>query len=75
MSFSHEKTEVTTSGDLGYRRGSYKITATNPQTKQVEHSVGTYLTVFKKQAGGTEGGGGFRSLAQLVRASSARTRK
>ena len=53
MSLSHEKTEVAASGDLAYRRGSYKITATNPQTKQVEHSVGTYLTVFKKQAGGS----------------------
>src|SRR5688572_9832642 len=30
MILSHEKTEV--SGDLAYRRGSYKITATNPQT-------------------------------------------
>ena len=53
MSLSHEKTEVAASGDLAYRRGSYKITATDPQTKQVEHSVGTYLTVFKKQAGGS----------------------
>ena len=53
MSLSNEKTEVAVSGDLAYRRGSYKITATNPQTKQVEHSVGTYLTVFKKQAGGS----------------------
>ena len=53
MSLSHEKTEVAASGDLAYRRGSYKITAMNPQTKQVEHSVGTYLTVFKKQAGGS----------------------
>ena len=53
MSLSHEKTEVAASGDLAYRRGSYKITATNQQTKQMEHSVGTYLTVFKKQAGGS----------------------
>ena len=53
MSLSHERTEVAASGDLAYRRGSYTITATNPQTKQVEHSVGTYLTVFKKQAGGS----------------------
>ena len=53
MILSHEKTEVAGSGDLAYRRGSYKITATNPQTKQAEHIVGTYLTVFRKQADGS----------------------
>ena len=53
MSLSNEKTEVAASGDLAYRRGSYKITATNPQTKQAEHSEGTYLTVFRKQADGS----------------------
>ena len=52
MSLSHEKTEVAASGDLAYRRGSYKITATNPQTKKAEYSEGTYLTVFRKQADG-----------------------
>jgi ketosteroid isomerase-like protein len=53
MILSHEKTEVAASGDLAYRRGSYKITATNPHTKQAEHIVGTYLTVFGKQADGS----------------------
>ena len=52
MSLSHEKTDVANSGDLAYRRGSYSITATNPQTKQAEHIAGTYLTVFRKQADG-----------------------
>jgi ketosteroid isomerase-like protein len=36
MSLSNEKTEVAGSGDLGYRRGTFKITYTNPQTKQAE---------------------------------------
>ena len=53
MSLSHEKTEVAASGGLAYRRGSYEITATNPQTKQAERIAGTYLTVFKKQADGS----------------------
>ena len=53
MILSHEKTEVTASGDLAYRRGSYKISATNPQTKKVEDIDGTYLTVFRKQADGS----------------------
>ena len=53
MSLSNEKTEVAGSGDLAYRRGSFKITFTNPQTKQVENADGTYLTVFTKQADGS----------------------
>ena len=53
MILSHEKTEVAGSGDLAYRRGSYKITATNPQTKLPEDIVGAYLTVFRKQADGS----------------------
>ena len=53
ISLSNEKTEVAGSGDMAYRRGSFKITATNPQTKQAEHSAGTYLTVFRKQADGS----------------------
>ena len=53
MSLSNEKTEVARSGDLAYRRGAFKITYTNPQTKQAENSAGTYLTVFRKQADGS----------------------
>ena len=53
MSLSNEKTEVAGSGDLAYRRGAFKITYTNPQTKQAENSTGTYLTVFRKQADGS----------------------
>ena len=52
MSLSHEKTDVAASGDLAYRRGSYNITATNPQTKQPEQIAGTYLIVFRKQVDG-----------------------
>jgi ketosteroid isomerase-like protein len=53
MSLSNEKTEVAGSVDLAYRRGSFTITFTNPQTKQVENAAGTYLTVFRKQADGS----------------------
>jgi uncharacterized protein (TIGR02246 family) len=53
MSLSNEKTEVAGSGDLAYRRGAFKITFTNPQTKQAENAAGTYLTVFRKQADGS----------------------
>ena len=53
ISVSDEKTEVAGSGDLAYRRGTLKITYTNPQTKQAENGAGTYLTVFRKQADGS----------------------
>jgi ketosteroid isomerase-like protein len=53
MSLSNEKTEVAGSGDLAYRRGTFKITVTNPQTNQAENGAGTYLTVFRKQADGS----------------------
>ena len=53
MTLSNEKTEVAGSGDLAYRRGTFKITYTNPQTKQAENAAGTYLTVFRKQADGS----------------------
>ena len=53
LSLSNKKTEVAGSGDLAYRRGSFTITFTNPQTKQAENSAGTYLTVFRKQADGS----------------------
>ena len=53
LSLSNEKTEVAGLGDLAYRRGSFKITFTNPQTKRAENAVGTYLTVFRKQADGS----------------------
>jgi ketosteroid isomerase-like protein len=53
ISLSNEKTEVAGSGDLAYRRGTFKITFTNPQTKQAENGTGTYLTVFRKQADGS----------------------
>ena len=52
ITVSNEKTEVSGSGDMAYRRGSFKITTTNPQTKQAEQSEGTYLAVFRKQADG-----------------------
>ncbi|MDX6497448.1 MAG: hypothetical protein QOG23_708 [Blastocatellia bacterium] len=53
LNLSNEKTEIAGSGDLAYRRGSFTITFTNPQTKQAENSAGTYLTVFRKHANGS----------------------
>ena len=53
MSLSNEKTEVAGSGDLAYRRGTFKITFTNPQTTQAANGAGTYLTVFRREADGS----------------------
>ena len=50
---------------LAYRRGTFKITATNPQTKQAEHQPGHLLDRLQEACGRKlEGGGRFRSLAQ-----------
>ena len=70
MSLSNEQTEVAGSGDLAYRRGTFKITYTNPQTKQAENGAGTYDRL--QEAGGRqlEGGGRFRSVARRVRTNS-----
>ena len=53
LSVSDEKTEVSGSGDLAYRRVALKVTYTNPQTKQAENAAATNLTIFRKQADGS----------------------
>ena len=47
------KADVADSGDLGYTQGTYVLAYTDPQSKQVVHEHGTYLTVFRKAAEGS----------------------
>ena len=47
------KVEVAKSGDIGYTRGTYTATSTDPKTKKVMLEKGKYVTVFKKQADGS----------------------
>jgi uncharacterized protein (TIGR02246 family) len=53
LSFQADKVDVAQSGDLGYTRGSYTLTMTNPQTKKPMDDHGSYVTVYRKQADGS----------------------
>ena len=45
--------EVSKSGDLGYTRGTYVLTATNPATKMPVTEKGRWVAIFRKQADGS----------------------
>jgi ketosteroid isomerase-like protein len=45
--------EVSRSGDLGYVRGTYVLTATDPQSKKVATERGRFVTIFRKEADGS----------------------
>jgi uncharacterized protein (TIGR02246 family) len=53
LKFQSAKTDVAKSGDLAYTEGSYTLTATDPQTKQIINDHGSYVTTYRKQADGT----------------------
>lgn len=53
LTFVNDNTDVASSGDLAYTSGTFNVSYTNPQTKQVEKVAGTYVTVFRKQADGS----------------------
>jgi uncharacterized protein (TIGR02246 family) len=45
--------EVSRSGDLGYTRGTYMLTATDPASKKAVTEKGRFVTIFRKQADGS----------------------
>jgi uncharacterized protein (TIGR02246 family) len=53
LKFQSSKVYVAKSGDLGYTQGSYTLTFTDPQTKQVVNDHGSYVTTYRKQPDGT----------------------
>ena len=53
LKFQANRTDVAKSGDLAYTQGTYTITLTDPQTKQIIHDHGSYVTTFRKQPDGT----------------------
>lgn len=53
LDIAKQKTEVSASGDIAYSRGTYHVSATDPETKQVETESGTYLLVYKRQTDGS----------------------
>jgi uncharacterized protein (TIGR02246 family) len=52
LKFEASKVDVAKSGDLAYTEGSYTMTLTDPQTKQIVHDHGSYVTTYRKQPDG-----------------------
>jgi uncharacterized protein (TIGR02246 family) len=53
LKFTAAMIDVARSGDLGYTRGSYVLTMTDPQTKKVIHDQGSYVTTYRREADGS----------------------
>jgi uncharacterized protein (TIGR02246 family) len=53
LKFQATKVDVAKSGDLAYTQGSYTLSLTDPQTKQVINDHGSYVTTYRKQADGS----------------------
>ncbi len=45
--------EVSSGGDLGYARGTYVLTATDPASKKVGTEKGRFVIIFRKQSDGS----------------------
>jgi uncharacterized protein (TIGR02246 family) len=45
--------EVSRGGDLGYTRGTYVLTVTDPATKKAVTERGRFVTIFRKEADGS----------------------
>lgn len=53
VKFDTQKLEVSASGELGYSRGAYVFTMTDPATKKAVREAGKYLTMYARQADGS----------------------
>ena len=53
LKFQADHVGVSADGATGWTQGAYTMTGTNPATKKVETSSGTYLTIYQKQADGS----------------------
>jgi ketosteroid isomerase-like protein len=51
LEFASQKTDVT--GDLGYQRGTYTMTYTDPRNQLPVRERGSYLSVFHRQPDGS----------------------
>lgn len=53
IQFQASTVDVASSGDLGYSRGTYTMTMTDPKTKKPVTDRGSYVTDYRKQADGS----------------------
>ncbi len=49
LKFIASRVEIAKSGDVAWTQGTYTLTLTDPQTKQVIHDHGSYVTTYRKQ--------------------------
>jgi ketosteroid isomerase-like protein len=52
LRFHTSRVEIAESGDLASSQGSYTVTMTDPRTGKAVTSSGSYVTVYRKEAGG-----------------------
>lgn len=54
LTLTSDKVELAQSGELAFTQGHFLMRGTDPKTKQAATTaIGTYLTIFKKQADGS----------------------
>jgi len=53
LKFQSSKVEVAKAGDVAYTQGSYTMTMTDPNSKQVVNDHGSYVTGYRKQPDGS----------------------
>ena len=53
MQFRTDKVEAAKSGELGYTRGAYTMTMSDPKTKNILREKGKYVTIYARQADGS----------------------
>jgi hypothetical protein len=58
--------EVSRGGDLGYTRGTYVLTATDPASQKAVTEKGRFVTIFRKEAGGSCGLSRIESWSKLT---------
>ena len=53
VTFSSDKVDVASAGDIAVSRGTFRLTATDPATKTVQPAAGTFVTVYRPQPDGS----------------------
>ena len=53
LKFQSSRVDAAKSGEFAYSQGSYTLTMTDPNTKQLVNDHGSYVTVYHKQADGS----------------------
>jgi ketosteroid isomerase-like protein len=61
LKFHASKVEVAKSGNVAYTQGTYTVTLTDPQTRQLINDHRSYVTTYRKQPDGT-----WKAVADIV---------